>query len=247
VLGELDKPEVSLAAVANIVSEDVGLVTKLMQMANSALFGLRHAVTSPMKAIQVLGVDMTRVTLMAANVFSHYSPLALRPFSIDSLWEHSRLTGQLAGQIAKLEGGVERVTDATLAGLLHDVGRLTLASQLPELYKQVLQLTRSEKLPLIEAEARVFGATHAEIGAYLLGLWGLPDAIVEAVAWHHLPAQCPAEGFSALVAVHVAEAFLGTEEETPLDEHYLERLKLSDHLEKWKELAARQTAVRSGG
>ncbi|HEV3438246.1 MAG TPA: response regulator [Gemmata sp.] len=237
VLGELEKPDVSLADVAVLVSEDVGLVTKLMQMANSALFGLRQPVNSPTKAIHVLGIEMTRATLLAVNVFNRYDPVALRPFSIDSLWNHSRQTGELAGRIAKAEGGGDRVTDATLGGLLHDVGQLTLASQLPDSYKEVLQLTRNEGLALVDAEMRVFGATHAEVGAYLLGLWGLPDPIVEAVAWHHSPSQCPGEGFTPLVAVHVAEALLGTEEGAVLDTGYLDRLKLTDRVEKWAELA----------
>lgn len=236
VLAELDDPDVSLTEVAVLVSEDVGLVTKLMQMANSALFGLRHPVTSPMKAIQVLGIEMTRATLTAANVFRHYNPVALHPFTIDSLWNHSRQTGELAGRIAKSEGSHERLAEATLAGLLHDVGRLTLASQLPEEYKKVLSIAHQEELTIVEAESRVLGATHTEVGAYLLGLWGLPDPIVEAVAWHHKPSLCPGEGFSPLVAVHAAEAILGQEEGTVLDTEYLERLKLGDHVAKWTEL-----------
>jgi HD-like signal output (HDOD) protein len=83
----------------------------------------------------------------------------------------------------------------------------------------------------------VFGATHAEVGAYLLGLWGLPDPVVEAVAWHHTPARCPGESFTPLTAVHVAEAILGSEEGTRLDTDYLDGLKLGHRVEAWMELA----------
>jgi HD-like signal output (HDOD) protein/ActR/RegA family two-component response regulator len=233
VLAELDRTDVSLQAVAAIASEDMGLVTKLMQMANSALFGLRQPITSPVKAIQVLGVEMTRATLMAANVFSLYDPMKLRPFSIDTLWLHSRQTGDLAGRIARMEGLTDRTTDATLAGLLHDVGRLTLVSQMPNEYKDVLRIVRDEKVPVVEAEMRVFGATHAEVGAYLLGLWGLPDPVVEAVAWHHAPSRCPGDQFTPLSAVHAAEAILGEDERSTVEAGYLERLGMGDRMGRW--------------
>jgi HD-like signal output (HDOD) protein/CheY-like chemotaxis protein len=239
VLTELDKPDVSLTEVGAIVSQDVGLVTKLMQLANSALFGLRHPVASPARAIQVLGVEMTRATLMAANVFDRYNPRLLEPYTIDSLWNHSRRLSEFAGRIAKGEGSAERMLDASLAGLLHDVGRLIFATQLPDRYKEALRLTVAEAIPLIDAEMRVFGATHAEVGAYLLGLWGLPEPIVEAVAWHHQPSQCPGGSFSPLAAVHAAEATLGTEEGAVLDSGYFDRLQLNGRLEKWAELVPR--------
>lgn len=236
VLEELDKPEVSLADVAVLVSEDFGLVTKLMQLANSALFGLRQQVTSPSRAVQVLGVEMTRAMLMAANVFDRYDPKVLSPFSIDSLWNHSREISECATRIAQAEHCGDRIADATLGGLLHDVGRLILASQLPHEYKRVLKLAQEERFPLVDAEQQIFGASHAEIGAYLLGLWGLPDAIVEAVAWHHRPSRCPAESLTSVTAVHAAEALLGTEEGASFDPHYVDRLKLSDRVENWRQL-----------
>lgn len=239
VLAELDNPDVSLTEVGAIVSQDVGLVTKLMQLANSALFGLRQPVVSPARAIQVLGVEMTRATLMAANVFDHYDPRRLAPYTIDSLWNHSCLLSELAGRIARAEIGAERMLDASLAALLHDVGRLILASQLPDRYKEVLRLCSAEKLAVVDAEMRVFGATHAEVGAYLLGLWGLPETIVEAVAWHHQPSFCPGETFSPLAAVHAAEAMLGVEEGAVLDSGYFDRLKLNGRLETWAGMAPR--------
>src|SRR5699024_7917001 len=114
--------------------------------------------------------------------------------------------------------------ESAMAGLFHDIGRLTIASQLPGPYREVLGLIRTEGQPVADAEREVLGASHAEVGGYLLGLWGLPDALVEAVAWHHAPAGCPGVAFSPLTAVHVAEVMDGGEEQARLDREYLGRL-----------------------
>ena len=79
-------------------------------------------------------------------------------------------------------------------GLLHDAGRLVLAANLPESFERVCQLAAEKGLSHWEAEREEFGTTHAEVGAYLFGLWGLPESIVEAVAYHHSPSRCPHPG-----------------------------------------------------
>ena len=98
------------------------------------------------------------------------------------------------------------VDDAFMTGLLHDVGKLLLGHNIPEVYKDVLELSLREKIPLHEVERAKLGATHAEVGAYLLGLWGLPDSVVEGVAFHHNLSGSLVKGFEPLIAVHVANA-----------------------------------------
>ncbi len=129
-----------------------------------------------------------------------------------------------------------------LAGLLHDVGQLILAAGLAEPYDRVLQKARTAGQPVWEAERAEFGATHAEVGAYLLGLWGLPNPVVEAVALHHRPAECLARGFSPAIAVHVADALAhepngdGAADVAPqVDRACLAALGLEDRLNAWKE------------
>jgi HD-like signal output (HDOD) protein len=82
----------------------------------------------------------------------------------------------------------------------------------------------------------VLGTTHAEVGAYLLGLWGLPDPIVEAVAWHHNPTGCPSTSFTALTAVHAADAILRARDGVLPDRDYLQRLGLADQFPVWRQL-----------
>jgi HD-like signal output (HDOD) protein len=231
---ELALPDFSLARVGDLVGQDAGITAKLLQVANSALLGLRRPAASPGQAVRVLGADLTRTLVLAADLFSRYNPAALRPFSIDALWDHSRRVAETAGRVAAGERAPDRVVrDATLAGLFHDIGRLTIASQLPGLYREVLGLIRAEGLPVAAAERRVIGASHAEVGGYLLGIWGLPDPLIEAVAWHHAPAGCPGAAFTALTAVHVAEVLAAGDEEAELDFGYLDRLGLAEKAAGW--------------
>ncbi len=231
---ELAYPDYSLAAVGALVSQDVGIAAKLIQMANSALLGLRRPAGSPAQAVRVLGADLTRTLVLAADLFSRYNPATLRPFSIDALWDHSRQIADLASRIATAERAGERtVRDAALAGLFHDIGQLTMVSQLPGPYREVFELRARENLTTAAAEKRVFGATHAEVGGYLLGLWGLHDSLVEAVAWHHEPSGCPGNTFSALTAVHVADAITRAAEGARPDRDYLARLGMEDRLLEW--------------
>jgi putative nucleotidyltransferase with HDIG domain len=241
---ELMKPDYSLAKVGELVSQDPGIAAKLLQVANSALIGLRRPATTPAQAVRVLGGELTRTLVLAADLFSRYSPAQLKPFCIDQLWEHSQSVAALAGRIAQSERLDERNTrDSTLAGLFHDIGQLLLASQMPEAYREVFHLARRENLPLAKAEKQIFGATHAEVGAYLLGLWGLPDPLVEAVAWHHLPEQCPGMTVSPLTTVHAAEALLSEREGERPHIEYLERLGLDDRWDRWQELSRKVEVV----
>ena len=245
ILAELERTEGSINEVGKLIAQDVGMTAKLMQMANSSLFALRQPTTNPIHAVQVLGAETTKALVLVSEVLTRYDPTALRPFSIDDLWAHSQETAALAAAIAEAEAGKVHAADARLAGLLHDIGRLTLATQQRHGYREVLRLERDEHLSTIEAEREVFGATHAEVGAYLLGLWGLSNALVEAVAWHHAPSNCPAETFGPLTAVHAAETILAPREGGAIDLVYLDRLKLRDHFPRWA--ALRRPADQRGG
>ncbi len=245
VVEELKSSETSLDKVGQIISRDVGMTVKIMQVVNSAFFGLRRKVTSPAQAVLLLGVETTRALVLAASLFTRFDASAVEGFSLDALWAHSYRTGCLARAIAKAERADNIIVEfASMAGLLHDVGRLVLVAQLPPpAYKEVLAHAREAGLPVHDAERAAFGASHAEVGAYLLGLWGLPSSVVEAVAWHHGPSACPGQTFSPLTAVHAAN-ILDHEERTPearfasdvVDAGYLERLGLTGRLEHWRAL-----------
>jgi len=128
-----------------------------------------------------------------------------------------------------------------LAGMLHDIGQLILAFGLHEEYSEVISRAKSQNVPVWQVEREFFGATHADVGAYLLALWGLPNPIIEAVAMHHQPTQCAVPEFSPAIAVHAADvfahAFSGTNTEMPppqIDTAHLTSLGLAERIEIWR-------------
>ena len=133
--------------------------------------------------------------------------------------------------------------EAFIAGMLHDVGKIILAERLSSEYSERQKLAAKEGISKLEAEKQIFGVTHAEVGAYLLGIWGLPDPVVEAVAFHHHPADCFENKFSPLTAVHItntlanfSEAEKSDCEEAQLDFEYIAKLEMRSQLPRWQEI-----------
>jgi HD-like signal output (HDOD) protein/CheY-like chemotaxis protein len=239
---ELRRDEPSIDHAGEIISRDIGMTTKILQLVNSAFFGLPHPVADAKQAASYLGLVHLRALVLSLEVFSQFDQQSIRQFSIDDLAQHCRATGLRARRIAQLENCDHHVEDQYfLAGLLHDVGELILAAGLPEQYTRVLEKSAQTHEPVWVLEQAEFGATHAEVGAYLLGLWGLPNPVVEAVALHHKPSASSARGFSPVIAVHVADA-LTPERTGPrrghadnhLDLTCLRALGLEDRLSEWQ-------------
>ncbi|HKI36306.1 MAG TPA: response regulator [Gemmataceae bacterium] len=237
VVKELESAEPSMQRVGEVIARDVGISARILQMVHSAFLGMHFHVGSPAQAATYLGAETTKLLVLAANIFSLFDPEQLRPFLIEGVWAHSQAVGRLAGAVARAEGCSPREVEyAAVAGLLHDTGQVVLAGYLPEEYRRMLTLADERGVPASVAEREVFGTTHAEVGAYLFGLWGLPDPIVEAVAWHHRPGDCPAGGFGALGAVHAADALADDKEGRPLDHDYLGRLGVTERVAAWQGL-----------
>jgi putative nucleotidyltransferase with HDIG domain len=207
---ELQSPEASIRRIGRIVARDPAMTAKILQLANSAFFGRQHRISSASEAVAYLGLEIIRGLLLAVHAFRQFEASTVNGFSIEGLWEHSISTAARARKIAEVEeADIQMANDAFTAGLLHDIGKLMLACRLPEAYAEVMDAARTSNLPLWKAEQQVLSATHAEVGAYLFGLWGLSDAIVEATAYHHRPSESPNAGFSALAAVYAANSQAG--------------------------------------
>jgi HD-like signal output (HDOD) protein len=248
-IAQLELPDPSIKKIGAIISQDPGMTAKILQMVNSAFFGLRRHISNPADATSLLGLDIVKALVLSIHIFSQFSQTRIPGFSLEDLWEHNMAVAALSKQIARAEKQNQQVVDDSFtAGLLHECGKLVLASRLPKEYGEMLTLTGPERLSTAEVERKVFGATHSEVGAYLLGLWGLPDSIVEAVAFHQSPNQCPGDAFSPLTAVHVADYLVG--EPSPggagnaataeVDLVYLTRLGLDDRLASWEALRESQ-------
>jgi HD-like signal output (HDOD) protein/ActR/RegA family two-component response regulator len=244
---ELARSDATTGKVGEIISQDASLTAKLLQLANSAFFALPRPVMSVPEAVQIIGFNLVKSLSLSLGLFASLNSEAIGEYSSDRLYLHSLATGLLAQRILSDEGAESAIVDAAFtAGVLHDTGKLVLASALPELYHHALQLASDELIPQWQAEANVFGVSHAEIGAYLLGLWGLPPSIVEAVAWHHQPRRREPPAFGALAAVHIADYLQSRHlpaSRRPLvvqiDEPYIQSLHLIDRIGQWEEAAGR--------
>lgn len=248
---EVEAPDPSIKKIGEIICKDPGMTAKILQMVNSAFFGLRRHISNPADAVGLLGLDIVKSLVLSIHVFSQFSKIRIPGLSLEDLWDHNAAVGALAKKIAKSEGqSSQMVDDSFAAGLLHECGKLILAARLPKEYSEMLTVASEEGLSVFDAERKVFGATHPEVGAYLLGLWGLPDSIVEAVAFHHSPSQCPGDSFVPLTAVHIAD-FLEDKsnpdraENAPpeaLDSVYLARLGLTDRTDAWIAIKEKENA-----
>jgi putative nucleotidyltransferase with HDIG domain len=203
---ELHAPEISVSRVGEIISRDPSMAAKVLQLANSPYFGRRHSVSKITDAVAYLGMDRVTQLLLAIHAFAQFKPGESGTFSIEDLWMHSNSTAMRAKRIAEEQhASGQTVDDAFTAGLLHDIGKLVLATRLPEQYSKALMRAAAGQMPLWLAERETFSATHAEVGACLMGTWGLPDHIVDAIAFHHNPLATTGEGFTVLTAVHAAD------------------------------------------
>jgi HD-like signal output (HDOD) protein/CheY-like chemotaxis protein len=248
---ELRRETPALDRVGEIIARDIGMTAKVLQLVNSAFFGLAQPVSNPVEAVNYLGLNTIRSLALSVGVFSQYEQDTCKLFSLEALAEHSWWVGVVARRLAEVERQeTTMVEQCFLAGLLHDVGQLVLASGLPEEYSAVLAQARQQNLPVWQVEQEMLGAAHADVGAYLLALWGLPHPIIEAVAHHHALARCVTPGFSATTATHAADVFthqfLATDTEVPspkLDFAYLTLLGFGERIETWR--AAAEAAIKA--
>jgi HD-like signal output (HDOD) protein/CheY-like chemotaxis protein len=184
-LGERDDAGPAAAAMARLIKQDPGMTAKLLQIASSAFFNSSASVADVEAAIMRLGFRTLRNLTHTLGSAAPTRPTALPTVTaVEALQARALCIAQLASSMARLP---EDASSAYIAGLLCDVGQLVLVSAAPErLYVSQAEAAR-RGVPAHVAERATWGATHAEIGAYLLGLWGLPFQIVEAVANHHAP------------------------------------------------------------
>lgn len=248
----LTDPVTSMAQVASIIEGDVAMSAKVLQIVNSAFFGLAHRSNSVLHAVNCLGTDTIKNLVLVANAFLIFVPQGRIP---NSCWQefqdHAHKVSAIAG-LLPLEKSLRDT--AIIAGLLHDIGQLALASRMPNEFHAIGSLAARNNSTICEAEFEILGVTHAEIGAFLLGLWGLPYEIVEAIAHHHQPNRIPHVGLDASLAIYVAELIAEREatyssgqsiELSAVDEDVLLSLGLSNEFPTWCQLAANASSSRS--
>ncbi len=228
---KLADENVDLVEAARIVEKDPGLSAKLLKVVNSAFFGVPRRVSGIQDAALMLGSNMLKNLVLGASLFSPDE----HALGLDLAQEQQRgmLVGRLAMQMLERRQHKE---DAFAAGVLLTLGRYLVAIQAREALESILAAVAGG-MPRVEAELQVLGASAAQMGAYLLGLWGLPYSIVEAVAYHERPSQVEARDFDPLGAVHVANALISPGAD--LDELYVDQSGIRGSLPEWRKAAER--------
>lgn len=248
-LREMQNENASINRIAEIIGGDPGMSAKILQLVNSAFFGVPRPVSTPDEAVMFLGLETVKAIVLSLHLFASFDRGKVKAFDLRKLWQHSWSASLLAKKVC-LAGSrdLKKAEQAFTAGLLHDIGKLVLAANLPDSFQQPLDRSWNPSVSWLEAERATFGATHAEVGAYLLALWGIPQPVVEAVAFHHTPAQCPNGGFSALTAVHLANALAHAQIDgqsdiwqNQLDQAYLGSRGGEHQLSAWQELTRMNT------
>jgi HD-like signal output (HDOD) protein len=206
-------PNTSLDTVAEIIGNDIAMVAKVLQLVNSGFFGLAHAVTSLKAAVTYLGVGTITNLALATDTFKVFTPApCIAPSFCEDMQRRAQRATLILGILplpAKLHGV------SIISALLHDVGELVLASKLPQEFCATIELMRTTGCSRVEAEEQIIGTSHAEIGAYLLGMWSIDSLVVEAVAHHHRPNRIPHTAFDVSTALYIADHLAGELDNQP--------------------------------
>ncbi len=242
VVEEIESEDGTVARVGELVEQDPAMTAKILQLANSAMFGLRWTIKSPAHAAALMGLDTLKSLILTLQVFKSFGGASVDGFSIDALAEHSFRVASIARSIVKCEGlSKDFGSEAFTAGLLHDVGKLVLAANAPSAFAAAYAASQSDGLPLVEAELAEFGVGHDVIGGYLLALWGLPQSLVEAVVFHHRPELCVGSELSVAAIVYFANCFAHeTETEAPNQlpgpcDALVFRLGVAERIDVWRD------------
>ncbi|MGA7077765.1 MAG: response regulator [Terriglobales bacterium] len=239
---ELRRPEPSLQKIDELIAADMAMTAKILKLVNSAFFCLPCTISSASHAVQLLGLDTLRTLVLTAHVFEQFQSRLLSADDMRQISDHSLAVSNSARKIARLEKAEKHIQEESFtAGLLHDAGKLILACTLGEQYAKVLEYMEKADIGLYAAERELLGCSHAQVAAYLFGLWGLPSTIVEAVAWHHDPAGSLSVKFSPLAAVHVASAYHDEKSRSrlrdriPVDAAFLAGIGCAEREKAWRD------------
>ena len=222
-----DNPKTTVAQLARVIERDQVLAGKVLKIVNSPTYGFPGRIASIQNALILIGFNVIKSLLISAVIFENVSS------SMSDLWRHSAACSVVCKELGRLLS-MDNGDELFIAGLLHDIGKVITAVQLPEAYKAIIRLAREENISYHAAETRVLGIAHPHIGAWLLEHWNLPVGLRHALAYHHRPSAAQ-EHMTVAAVVHLADFLIrlfecgsGGDDQVPvLDPHALKYLKLT--------------------
>lgn len=230
----IENPDATFEDYSNIISADPALAARLLKVVNSPFYGLMAKVETIPHALNIIGSDQLSELALATSVASQFEGMHNLGIDLDAFWRHSVGVGVATRYIAS-HLGFQDVDRFYLAGMLHDIGKLVIYREIPGQMETVLaQFSQNSHETLLQLEEKLMGFNHAQIGAILLHEWKLPNSLVDAVKYHHIPDNA-AENPRGAAVVHIAdfllyEMKLGNSGEPvipPLQKHWLKELGLT--------------------
>jgi HD-like signal output (HDOD) protein len=244
-MNSIARPDASPLRVAHIIEQDPSMTAKILQLVNSAYFASTRHIGRIDHAVIYLGMDLIKNLTLTAQVFGSLTKVSRNSgISFEQEQRHAVLVAKVASQLLP---DPEYASCAFTAGLLHDIGNSILSLSTPRAFSAVVETGKISKRPIYQIEFEMLGVTHAQAGAYLLGLWGLPYPIVEAVAYHHSPDLAGERVFDVLTAISLADKLVDREMGIPveIDVDHLERLGVAAKLPRWTAIAREEIDSRT--
>jgi putative nucleotidyltransferase with HDIG domain len=193
----VENPSVSLGEISEFISSDPALTTKVLRMVNSPVYGFPGRISSVSQAVVLLGTNVVKGLLFGVSVFE------LMQQSMIGLWEHSLGVAILSRLIAKRKG-LKEPEEASVAGLLHDIGKVIFILQLPQEYQKAMDQAEARGITMAEAEKDLLDVTHAHVGAWVAQSWRFPANLVDVINYHHRP-QLAKSAPAEVAIVHLAD------------------------------------------
>lgn len=199
----IEDPRSSAAQLGQLISKDQGLVTKILAVANSPLYGIPRRVSTIEFAIVILGFNHIKNIVIALSMMEAFKNIGDSKFDQKSYWEHSLLTATAAKRIAD-DLGYVLSGEVFTAGLLHDLGIPVIYKYFNKEFKEIEKAVKGNKQTFRQAEEDILGVSHCELGEMLIDRWNLPEKLRDAVKYHHNPAEAELDKeMSALI--HLAD------------------------------------------
>lgn len=201
----LEDPDLDTRRLAHDIARDQSLAAKTLRIANSPFYGLRGRVASIQDAVTLLGLHTMRTLMLAAAAGETLGRLTAEGLDTATYWRHCTAAAVVARVLAPR--AKVNPESAFVVGLLHDIGRLVIATNYPAHYKAVHERARAEGLPLIDAERLCLGIDHVQVGELLARRWVFPATIVDGIAGHHAPERWPEQPLAAVVSLADSGAY----------------------------------------
>lgn len=240
------KPNYTSDSISDIVESDIALATEVLKLTNSSYFANTQTVSSIAHAVRMLGMETLKSLALFVGIYRAFEGPPAQVENLRRLCHRSQQIGVTAALIAEYEKLPRAICHAVPSiGMLSHIGSLILWTNRPEEVQKVIARVEAEDISIEQAETDQFGASHAEIGAYLLGLWGFPAPVIQAVAFHHRPMDLPHQEMNALTAIYVAQhltrEIADTDAGNPVTSRisldYLEQIGKTSRLEEWTNIA----------